>query len=249
MKKLQKIVAIPIEKQPEVGDIYKCDAGEGYFLITEKKLNWTKNKGSVYQLLLLSDDEIKENTNTFKEGINGDWYYNSLYQFIANTGDITPYDFKVIASYPQLKTFDGYEEVSSMPIYSNLPTFQLDFISEWCKNPVDEVEVEFETIDDTYDITTSLKLTPYKEVICNIPQHLHNINCDCEECETEENKRILEQAKKKAEINNSIYSAAEEFFPIYESTSEENREFMMQQRRAFEKGACWMKEYVISKIL
>ena len=47
--------------------------------------------------------EIKENTNTFKEGFNGDWFWNSISNSIARIGDITSYDFKIIAAYPKLE--------------------------------------------------------------------------------------------------------------------------------------------------
>lgn len=44
------------------------------------------------------EERPKENTNTKNMGFNGDWYYNTIYSFIGCTGDITQYDFKIIAS-------------------------------------------------------------------------------------------------------------------------------------------------------
>lgn len=49
-------------------------------------------------LYFISDRKIKENTNTFSQGLNGDWYYNTKYKSIARTGDITEFDFKIEAS-------------------------------------------------------------------------------------------------------------------------------------------------------
>lgn len=53
--------------------------------------------------VVISDEEIKENTNTFKEGINGDWFWCAKYNKIANNGDITAFDFKVIATISPFK--------------------------------------------------------------------------------------------------------------------------------------------------
>lgn len=44
-----------------------------------------------------NSEEPRENTNTIKEGFNGDWFYNMVHNFLGCTGDITRYDFKVIA--------------------------------------------------------------------------------------------------------------------------------------------------------
>jgi len=49
-------------------------------------------------ILVDESAKIKENTNTFNEGFNGDWFYNSIYKTIARIGDITAYDFKLIAT-------------------------------------------------------------------------------------------------------------------------------------------------------
>ena len=49
-------------------------------------------------ILVDESAEIKKNTNTFNEGLNGDWFYNSIYKSIARIGDITAYDFKIIAT-------------------------------------------------------------------------------------------------------------------------------------------------------
>jgi hypothetical protein len=63
--------------------------------------------------------KIKENTNTFSQGINGDWFYNSIYESIACTGDITRFDFKIIYTInfsldkdiPMIVVEDGVEKL------------------------------------------------------------------------------------------------------------------------------------------
>ena len=63
--------------------------------------------------LLLVDEtaEIKENTNTIKEGLNGDWYWNSIYNSISRIGDITDFDFKIIAASPKLGDLPEFEKL------------------------------------------------------------------------------------------------------------------------------------------
>jgi hypothetical protein len=65
------------------------------------------------ELYIISlSEKIKENTQSFKEGLNGDWFYNTVYNFIARTGDITPYDFKIILTTNSLLIADGIQEIS-----------------------------------------------------------------------------------------------------------------------------------------
>ena len=59
------------------------------------KQNIFKIDGFIY---VTSDERPKENTNTFSKGINGDYYVNTIHKFVSNIGDITPYDFKIIAT-------------------------------------------------------------------------------------------------------------------------------------------------------
>lgn len=61
--------------------------------------------------IISSSEKIKENTQTFKEGLNGDWFYNTIYNFIARTGDITPYDFKIILTTNKLLIKDGVQAI------------------------------------------------------------------------------------------------------------------------------------------
>ncbi len=53
---------------------------------------------------VVSNDRIKENTNTVSEGLNGDWCFNTIHKTIFQVGDITNYDWKIIATNnPKLK--------------------------------------------------------------------------------------------------------------------------------------------------
>ena len=55
------------------------------------------------EAVVISDEEIKPNTKTFKEGFNGDWFWNSKHNQISNIGDITSFDFKIIATIAPFK--------------------------------------------------------------------------------------------------------------------------------------------------
>lgn len=186
MKKLHKIITIPIQKKTiDIDNLIKLDNNE-YRLVDQIMIDFINNEfdgnlqaATQQQLLLLSDDEIKENTNTFKEGINGDWFYNTKFQTIQNIGDITDFDFKIIASYPQL---------------DNLPIFSKEFIENWIKNPINEVEIYYEEFkkqytrneDDSYDCltcnTTGIERNAYATewTKCKCPEHQLTLNSNNE---------------------------------------------------------------------
>jgi hypothetical protein len=73
--------------------------------------------------IISSSEKIKENTQSFKEGLNGDWFYNTIYNFIARTGDITPYDFKIILTTNNLLIKDGVQAIDN------------EFLEWFVKNP------------------------------------------------------------------------------------------------------------------
>ena len=81
--------------------------------------------------IVSSSEKIKENTQSFKQGLDGDWFYNTIYNFIARVGDITPYDFKVILTTNKLLIKDGVQSID-------------DEFLEWiCKNPsCEDVKVQ-----------------------------------------------------------------------------------------------------------
>lgn len=68
---------------------YCVDARENCFAVYTKY-------GEV--VVYSESEKIKENTNSHVQGFNGDWYYNTLYGFTSQIGDITSFDFKIIAS-------------------------------------------------------------------------------------------------------------------------------------------------------
>ena len=61
--------------------------------------------------IVSSSEKIKENTQTHIQGFNGDWFYNTIYNFIARTGDITSYDFKIILTTNKLLIKDGVQAI------------------------------------------------------------------------------------------------------------------------------------------
>ena len=108
-------------------------------------------------LYILSDEKIKENTNTFKEGLNGDWFYNTIYNSIAHIGDITDYDFKIIASTDLSlgKSKKEYNDKLGLKIeetkYFPLPLISQSFIDKYISkynkgNKIKDVLVEYEDI-------------------------------------------------------------------------------------------------------
>ena len=81
--------------------------------------------------IVSSSEKIKENTQTHIQGFNGDWFYNTIYNFIARTGDITPYDFKIILTTNKLLIKDGVQPIND------------EFLEWFVKNPsCEEVEIE-----------------------------------------------------------------------------------------------------------
>ena len=61
--------------------------------------------------IVSSSEKIKENTQTHIQGFNGDWFYNTIYNFIARIGDITSYDFKIILTTNKLLIKDGVQQI------------------------------------------------------------------------------------------------------------------------------------------
>ena len=83
--------------------------------------------------IISSSEKIKENNQSFKQGLNGDWFYNTIYNFITKTGDITPYDFKIILTTNKLLIKDSVQAIDD------------EFLEWFVKNPsCEEVYVEEE---------------------------------------------------------------------------------------------------------
>jgi len=136
-------------------------------------------KAKTGEIVIITDDERpKENTKTFLEGLNGDWFWCSIYNDIARTGDITSYDFKIIGSFPKLE---------------NVPLISYDFIGEWIQNPVSKVEIEcyagkavnkdgvivpyIDLNEDNGDNLIHIpKINFIDEIICSIPKSKLDLN-------------------------------------------------------------------------
>jgi hypothetical protein len=119
---------------------------------------------SCYQLVLLSDEEIKK----------GDYYISNRTNKISIYDEKFPLAFcnKIIGSYPELDKFHGYEDISGMPIYENFPTFSVEFLKTWVENPVDEIYVEYRFLRHTREEghVEELLRSLHDELTCTIPE-------------------------------------------------------------------------------
>ena len=100
-------------------------------------------------VLIVDDSEIKENTNTFNEGLNGDWFWNSIYNKIANTGDITSFDYKIIAHLP----LNNYAVLQGVPL---LPPIKKDDVEKLAE---ERFGTDIDSIrgSNPYDLNSDLK--------------------------------------------------------------------------------------------
>jgi hypothetical protein len=119
MKKTVQIVITPLSSREgfhQKGDLIKLinliKNNDKYKLgdLTITPVKWDAVEPNVtwqsQQLLVLSDDEIKTNTIPVNNPLNGngDLAYNSIYKKVFKmVGDVTNFDFKVIASYPNIE--------------------------------------------------------------------------------------------------------------------------------------------------
>jgi hypothetical protein len=137
--------------------------------------------------IISSSEKIKENTQSFKEGLDGDWFYNTIYNFIARTGDITSYDFKIILTTDKLLIKDGVQAID-------------DEFLEWFVNnqTCESVEVEKvkiinyafpRSVYDKYKIIIPSEEPKRKIDTCyNFNKEIGCVQIDCR-CEQEEPKQ------------------------------------------------------------
>ena len=118
--------------------------------------------------IVSSSEKIKENTQTRIEGLNGDWFYNTIYNFIARTGDITSYDFKIILTTNKLLIKDGVQAIDN------------EFLEWFVKNPsCEEVEVKMNQ-GRYFDYGGNVHITnAYKIIIPKEEPKLKNICIKC----------------------------------------------------------------------
>lgn len=123
MEKKCKAILLPAKSQnAKILGTKSPDQKETYNLYKKGQYVNKQIRHLLYDLYVISPEEkIKENTNTFKEGFNGDWFWNSKYNTIAQTGDITSFDFKIIASTDPKITHNISEEFIKKWIDSNCP--------------------------------------------------------------------------------------------------------------------------------
>jgi len=201
MKKLCQIRIIPIQKEIEIGDICKSNVSNTIGLVKDIRL--INNIKSIdcnpqflleyyqcksQQLILFYEEEIKENY----------WYINGIYLYKADKYyEKAHNDKKIIAAYH--------------PLY-NIPTFSKEFIQKWCKNPVEEVEVQYDSYQEYKGskpfIKQDLILTSNNEVICNIPSsdYRDKINNPLKKLKNE-----LETNSNKIDFDKEIEKAAKEY--------------------------------------
>ena len=117
--------------------------------------------------IVSSSEKIKENTQTFKQGLNGDWFYNTIYNFIARTGDITPYDFKIILTTNKLLIKEGVQAIDD------------EFLEWFVKNPSCEgVEIFIDTMGCVLENCNANPCINYKITIPK-EEPKHFIECKC----------------------------------------------------------------------
>ncbi len=170
MKKEARVILLPTDKAQSAIILDNATEmlswSDMYF--TQEDLKYANRKS--YHLYIVDDSEIKE----------GDWYYNSFVKEVWKCGgDIISLSqaneltngergcFKVIATTnTQLST--KTEQAGDNAWHQQLPQLQQSFIEEWCKNPVDKVEVEYEEALGASNFPLGvfdLKLTSNNELI------------------------------------------------------------------------------------
>ena len=127
--------------------------------------NLYKIKDELY--IVSSSEKIKENTQSFKQGLNGDWFYNTIYNFIARTGDITSYDFKIILTTNKLLIKDGVQAIDD------------EFLEWFVKNPsCGEVDV----INNYHMFSNKNSITNYEIIIPKEELHSMDDEVECNMC-------------------------------------------------------------------
>jgi len=148
MKKLHKLVVLPLNRKPKLHDIVFSNK---YFFISDgADIHFARRDESKPQQLLLISDSF--NTDM---PINIA-YYDGIGN-IRSFGTGNTYNFlskNILASYPSM---------------DSLPTFSETFIKEWINNPVMIVEIQ-------YSEDNCLLITPNNQVICFIPKKDDLIN-------------------------------------------------------------------------
>ncbi|MDB4343465.1 hypothetical protein OAA15_00430 [bacterium] len=196
---MMKVVIIPTDKASCIHrNKVKTDSGYEYRLTYHETPSKCKNDGLLsgnQHLYITSDDEIKE----------GDWWINFDTNTIHNgnlfeLANRAPSCKKIIATTdPELNVIYTNEEPPTNPVAHfnyNVPQIPQSLIESYCKNPVDKVLVEYESINLTGDFTPNKilpsgswvfrpKLTSNNEIIIELglytPKKLYTIE-DIKRC-------------------------------------------------------------------
>lgn len=169
MKKTHKIIAIPItDRNIKVGDVVRYNKSPFDFEIVGMNLlidNWTP------QQLIVFDEKIfvpiKGNELMFTQlGIKKAKYDGYSY----NSDIYNSFAYKIIATYPELEL---------------LPKLNINFIKQWCEQPSEFVEVEYEEMvnirfyaNKTGEEYLELKLNSDNTIIASIYEEKNCKNCN-----------------------------------------------------------------------
>lgn len=173
MKKLHTVKTIPLDRKPIFHDIVRFNKKDRHELIEDgSDLHYAFKYSKFWQpqqLLILSDDKISDTyigpyLLTYPSGIQEISNGNNRISFSK-----MKLSKKIIGAYPKIK---------------GVPTLDLEFVKEWCKNPVEQIEVKYDnelTIKDNpdyFNYDDGTRLNPrFKQpkvindqLICSIPK-------------------------------------------------------------------------------
>ena len=201
--------------------------------------NLYKIKDELY--IVSSSEKIKENTQSFKQGLNGDWFYNTIYNFIVRTGDITSYDFKIILTTNKLLIKDGVQAIDD------------EFLEWFVKNPsCEEVGVKLKQHfqadklkreNPLNGVYHSYKIIIPKEEPTMITDWLDK-HGDPEIYKKVEREAILKYGEPKQE---TLEEAANKIYPNDEYYNEYYCDMGELHREKFIEGAKWQQERMYSE--
>lgn len=145
-----KLIPIKLNKEIKVSDICTCPRYPNEYKIFGTFENSYINECKPYQLIAVSDDEIKE----------GDFYLSGKHEiYCVNNINAATKEFH--------KEFDNKKIIASYLVINDLPTFQKSFIKKWCENPIDECEVKYLVYNYNQEENWYLDLTEDNKIICS----------------------------------------------------------------------------------
>jgi hypothetical protein len=167
MKKKAQVIMLPTDKASDIlintyinetHSTSKFVMGMTKEALDETSVKAVEDRGYKYQhLYITTDDKIKD----------GDWYIiqgaspEGVYNTLPNGGVKKEFAKKIIATTDTQLLVQGFTSKKSKEWKSifELPQPSQSFIESYCKNPVDKVMVEYESINLTGDFTPN-KILP-----------------------------------------------------------------------------------------